>query len=315
MIGDLAVADVKAGDIKRLVMALEKKKATRPGLDANGNPARVKTARTLAPRTVRNAYAVVSALFRDAVIDGLIAASPCVLYGAHLPAARDKNPEWRDSAVFELWEVALLIADPRIPRDRRVLYALMFLGCCRFGEASALRWRHYDPKAQPLGKLRVVESYNTRLKKTTETKAERPRSVPVMPALAAILAEWKLGGWRETVKAVNGMDRPPGPEDLIVPSRLGKNRSANHMLKKFHADLERLTSEEHPEGLRVRRQHDARRTWLSTVLAAGANEAHAKWTAHGPPPTVLSHYTTLPWATLCKVVEGLVLPRAEARQA
>jgi hypothetical protein len=42
------------------------------------------------------------------------------------------------------------------------------------------------------------------------------------------------------------------------------------------------------EGLRLRRQHDARRTWLSMVLAAGANETHAKWIAHGPPPTVLA---------------------------
>jgi hypothetical protein len=46
-------------------------------------------------------------------------------------------------------------------------------------------------------------------------------------------------------------------------------------------------------------------TGLSWVLDAGANETHAKWIAHGPPPTVLGSYTTMPWATLCKVVEAL----------
>jgi hypothetical protein len=35
------------------------------------------------------------------------------------------------------------------------------------------------------------------------------------------------------------------------------------------------------------------------------NETQAKWIARGPPPTVLGSYTTMPWAKLCKVVEGL----------
>jgi integrase len=300
-IGTKLLADVRAGDVKRLVDALRRKTSARGGL--------------LAPRTIRNVYSVLSAMFRDAVIDEKIPASPCILRGAHLPAARDAVPGWRDTAIFELSEVALLVHDERIPWDRRVLYALEFLGCCRFGEASALRWRHYDPKAKPLGKLKVVESYNTRVKITKGTKAERPRAVPVSPELAAILAEWKLRGWRETVKQVPGMDRAPGPDDLIIPSREGQNRSVNHMLKKFKRDLARLSSTEQPEGLRTRRQHDSRRTWLSTVLAAGANETHAKWIAHGPPPTVLGAYTSLPWSTICKVVDGLRLPRAGRRTA
>jgi hypothetical protein len=86
------------------------------------------------------------------------------------------------------------------------------------------------------------------------------------------------------------------------------------MLRKFHEDLARLKSKALPEGLRERRQHDARRTWLSTVRAAGADSTHAKWIAHGPEDSVLADYTTLPWAVLCKVVEGLVLPRAAKRR-
>ena len=78
------------------------------------------------------------------------------------------------------------------------------------------------------------------------------------------------------------------------------------MLKKFHQDCKRV-------GIRERRQHDSRRTWLSTVLAAGANETHAKWIAHGPPPTVLGAYLSMPWSTLCAVVDELRIPPSDSR--
>jgi hypothetical protein len=78
------------------------------------------------------------------------------------------------------------------------------------------------------------------------------------------------------------------------------------MLKKFKKDSKRV-------GIRERRQHDSRRTWLSTVLAAGANETHAKWIAHGPPPTVLGAYMSMPWETLCAVVAVLKVPALASR--
>ena len=62
-----------------------------------------------------------------------------------MPSAKDKNPEWRDTAVFTLAEVSPLIYDRPFPQDRRVCYALHFLGCCRFGEAAAARCRLYEP--------------------------------------------------------------------------------------------------------------------------------------------------------------------------
>jgi hypothetical protein len=34
--------------------------------------------------------------------------------------------------------------------------------------------------------------------------------------------------------------------------------------------------------------------------------------AHGPPPTVLGSYTTMPWVTLCKVVESHESPGSKA---
>lgn len=288
LLGDLMLDEVRPRHLVELVTALGRRPSKQGG--------------TLAPRTVRSAYGTVSFMFQAAVMEELIHSSPCVLRPRRreLPAVRDKDPGWRDTAVFTAEEVGLLVLDGRVPLDRRVFYALMFLGCARFGEASFLRWKHYRPDLESLGCVHILGSYNSSLKRERETKAQRPRRVPVVPLLARLLAEWKLSGWPATY------GRPPGPEDLIAPDAdPGEHRDASNSLKRFKIDLRVL-------GLRYRRQHDARRTWLSMVLAAGASETHAKWVAHGPPPTVLADYTTLPWATLCRVVEGLVPVRSTA---
>ena len=38
---------------------------------------------------------------------------------------------------------------------------LLFLAGIRFGEAAAFRWHHYDPHAEPLGRLSIAKSYST----------------------------------------------------------------------------------------------------------------------------------------------------------
>ena len=130
----------------------------------------------------------------------------------------------------------------------------------RRSSMAPLRRRHYDATLLPLGRLLVAHSYSTKSKKEKSVKTEQPRWVPVHEALAQRLADWRdRGGWEEP------MGRKPGPDDLIVPSRRGQNRSVNHMLKRFHQDLERLE-------LRPRRQHDARRTFISLAIADGARK-------------------------------------------
>src|SRR5207245_2197642 len=64
----------------------------------------------------------------------------------------DKDPEWRDQAIFARSELAQLISDDRIPEHRRVLYGLEGLGALRLREAAGLLWRHYDPEREPLGR-------------------------------------------------------------------------------------------------------------------------------------------------------------------
>ena len=64
------------------------------------------------------------------------------------------------SAVCANAKIETLISHPVIPKDRRIVYGLESLAGVRPGEASALRWRHYDATVEPLGKLTVAHAYN-----------------------------------------------------------------------------------------------------------------------------------------------------------
>lgn len=89
--------------------------------------------KTLAPKTLWNVYAVIKALFRDAVLGDLIDQTPCILTDVHLGPIVDADPEWRPTAVYSREELESLISDPRIPPDRHVAYALEGLGGLRHG--------------------------------------------------------------------------------------------------------------------------------------------------------------------------------------
>ena len=189
-------------------------------------------------------------------------------------------------------EVEQILSGERIPEDRRVFYALLFLAALRFGETAAGRWRDYEPDATPLGLLCVATAMHAVDKREKGVKTEWPCEMTVHPTLARVLAAWNLKGGHAF------FGRLPGSDDLIVPSRKGNPRSVAHMLKKFHGGLERL-------GLRPRRQQDARRTFISRSRADGARPNVLRWVTHGPTSSVVDAYTALPWYAPCAAVACL----------
>jgi integrase len=222
-------------------------------------------------RLVYNIYSVISALFRDAKLADLITQTPCELDERQLGPLRDKNPEWRSEAVFTRGEVEIIISTSKIPNDRRVVYALELLAGVRPGEASALRWRHYDAAIEPLGKLLVAFGYNTRKHRVKGTKTEVTKHVPVHPTLAAILAAWKLSGWEAM------MGREPKPDDLIVP--LPPDAAARRRTRKGEAfrghdySGKRWREEDLPAlEWRHRRHYDMRATFITLALEDGADQ-------------------------------------------
>jgi integrase len=235
----------------------------------------------LAPRTIHHVYHLTATLFRTAVAEELIDATPCVLQRGVLPKKVDKDPTWRVTAIYTREEIEKLISDRRIAEDRRVLYALKALGGLRHGEAAGLRWRQYDQTLEPLGGLSLEQ-----------TKTQVPRRVPVHPTLARVLSEWKSAGFERTY------GRAPTAIDLVVPTRNFTERSAQETPKQLHDDLRTL-------GLRERRGHDLRRTFVTLAQVDGARRDLLETMSHGPRGDIVSVYTTFPWPALCAEIAKL----------
>ena len=137
--------------------------------------------------------------------------------------------------------------------------------------------------------------------------------MPVHPTLAALLAEWKLGGWAAM------MGRPPTADDLVVPlppqsegrgrpnPRAGGMRTKSDSFKRFATDLRAL-------GLRHRRGHDLRRTMISLARMDGARADLLQVCTHNPRSGqgTIDLYTSYDWAALCGEVAKL---RNRARRA
>jgi integrase len=258
---DIPIADVRPRHIRELIIGL-------------------RTSGKFAPRTIRHVYGTLATMFRSAVAQEVIAATPCVLERGVLPKKVDKDPEWRATAIFSRGEIESIISDERILADRRVVYALKALAALRHAEAATLRWSQYDPRAEPLGSIALGK-----------TKTSVPRLIPVHPTLARILAEWRLSGWEST------FGRRPRPDDLIVPTRLGTVRQSPDTQHTFLEDLERI-------GLRGRRGHDLRRSFITLARVDGAGPA-LEVVTHGPRGSIVDLYTTWPWPTLCAAVRCL----------
>jgi hypothetical protein len=132
---------------------------------------------------------------------------------------------------------------------------------------------------------------------TTETsgppsEGRIPRQIPVHPALARLLADWQAAGWERTY------GRPPTPTDLIVPTR---NDTSRAKAEAQHALLQDLAS----LGLRPRRGHDLRRTFITLAQVDGARRDLLQTVTHGPRGDIVSVYTTFPWQALCAEVAKL----------
>jgi len=253
VIGDMKIADVRTRHLIALFDQIRTNKE-----------------RPVAQRTVYSIYSTVAAMFRDAKLADKIEQTPCCLTEKQLGPLKDKDPEWRPTAVFAREEVETIISCPEIPFDRRVCYALELLSGVRTGEAAALRWRHYDPTKKPLGELLVAFAYSTRKSRVKGTKTESVKHIPVHPTLAAILAEWKLGGWAAM------MGRHPEPDDLIVPlppeaAARRLSRTGDPYRGHDYAG-QRWREEDLPAlGWRHRRHYDMRATFITLALEDGAD--------------------------------------------
>ena len=90
--------------------------------------------------------------------------------------------------------------------------------------------------------------------------------------------------------------RAPKQSDLIIPSTEGGYRCVNYAWKSFVRDLDAL-------GLRKRRHHDSRRTFISLALDGGASKEVLQHITHPSPRDAFDLYTTPSWEARCAAVQ------------
>lgn len=282
-LGAMKITDVTPRVIAAWIMELRAKPSPRGG--------------TLAPHTVRGIYQVLFKMFVSAVFEEVVPANPCQLPRGILPKAADKVPGARLGWRYEREEVVKFISSHEVPPDRRVLYAVLFLAGLRRGEAIVLRWKDWDRARTPLGCVAVSRGFNQKKRIEKGTKTGATREVPVHPTLAAVLAEWKLGGWERHY------GRAPEAEDLILPSRSLLMRDGRNIYTQLAYDARKL-------GIRPRRVHGARHTFISLLIDDGARpDLVARLTHTRPVRSAFDVYRNEAWSTLCAEVLRLRVER------
>lgn len=257
-LGDRPLASITTRDCVDFVLHLKNKNTTIAKGDGKGGIVYVeREGDKLANQTVINTWSTVCCLFRDAAaIDELIPVSPCLgvrgVFGV-LPNRADKRPS---EGEYTLAEIVTLITDPRIPEDRRTIYALDFLSGVRRGESSAMRICDWNREQTPITEITVSRAFSSKVQKIKATKTEVARSVPVHPVLAGMLDAWIADGW----KRHNG--REPVAGDLMFPNARGECRRTSKAGERFRADCALV-------GVPARNQHRTRHTFITIALEAG----------------------------------------------
>jgi integrase len=285
VLGDLLLADVT--DVVMLDWARDLERKRGP------------SGKTPGPKYVRRLTATVRALFKEAVKRHFIERTPCIWDNTDLPELEANSRVVGDG--FEVADVAVLTSDPRIPEERRVLYALEFLTGMRTGEAAARCWKDWEPDfLGQLGRLTAATAYSTRhhLMKTTKTRVEK--WIPVHPRLAELLTAWHTEGFERFV------GRPPTPDDLIVPATKGGARNNSYSWRMFQTDLERV-------GLTAARHYDTRSAFISMAEGAGADPVQVARITHASLNGAKDLYrrVRLYWPLMCEAVRCIKLPAGE----
>lgn len=270
-------------------------------LDDNGLP--------LAGRTLRNIHATLRTILLEAAEDELIVHVPPPLTARrdHLPPPVDKDPKWRDTAVFTRDEIGKLLALDAVETQYRVMYATYWLTGSRFREILPVRLRDYDRARKPLPSLTIPAA------KTRRDKGPAYRVLPVHQELRTWLDWWVSEGYA----VLHG--GPPTDDAFLFPT-LSKRRQKRGEALCSHGEVFKRWQRWHlPQaGLRHRRLHDARRTFISIARSSGADKDLVRAITHKvSADKIMDAYTTWEWDALCREIGKLDwrLPLPPGRQA
>ena len=199
------------------------------------------TSSGLAPATVKGAYLTCSQVFNQAVVDGIIARTPCL--DVRLPSDR-RHEEQHFLTAAQVNDLAAAITE----RYRPLVLAAAYTGM-RAGELEALKVARLHPLE---GTIEVVESLTEVGGRMVigPTKTGRPRTIGVPRFLAQLLGEH--------------VGRYPSPEGFVFTAREGGPvRHRNFMARHYKPALPAAGL---PSDVRF---HDLRHTCAALLIASG----------------------------------------------
>ena len=190
--GAIPLNRLRPSDVEGLILTMRRK--TKPGkrIDENTKPEPV---RALSDSTVRQVYTILRAGLDGAVRDGLLARNPAAL-------VKRPGVERTEARYLTADETSRLLKAVEGSRYCAVLALIAATGL-RKGEALGLSWDKVDLDA---GVLKVVATLNRVQGKLVCSEPKTPRArrtVPLTPAMVALLRKHKATQAAERLRATN----------------------------------------------------------------------------------------------------------------
>jgi len=224
-----------------------------------------------AENTIRNVLRPLSGLLAYAVRRGQLAANPVT----RLERSERPRPGQAEKRVLDSGEVVRLLKAATKP-NRPLIAAAVYSGM-RQSELLGLTWADVDFEG---GFLHVRKQLSRKGERVEVKTAQAVRGVVLMAELARILREHKA-------KSAHSLDA-----DLVFATRAGQPLGHRNVLRAFvkAADAAGLN----PEGVRSLVFHDCRRTFVSALIAGGADViAVSRQVGHSDPSITLRAYADL----------------------
>jgi integrase len=219
--GAVRLDRLKPSDIEELVLRM--RAATKPGKPTGDDPEPAPV-RALSDSTIRQVYTVLRAGLDGAVRDGLLARNP---------AAAVKRPgvARQEARHLDADAVTAVLRAAEASRYYPVLILIAATGLRR-GEALALTWDRIDLDKGTLQVAATIGRVGNRLL-VSEPKTDRSRrTVPVPPAVVALLRKHRVAQAAERLRATNQWRDRTG---LVFTTELGGPVEPRNVLRVIEA--------------------------------------------------------------------------------
>jgi integrase len=245
VIGPVSLAKLRPSDVEKLI--LDMRSQTKPGKRTEDNP-NPEPVRALADSTIRSVYTVLRMGLDGAVRDGLLARNPAV--SVQRPGVARTEATYLDPQ-----RVTELLTAAESSRYHTALLLIATTGLRR-GECLALRWS--DDVDLDAGTIRVRDTVQRIAGKlsTGPVKTDRSRrTIPISPALVAMLRRHRVTQLEERMRAANQWT----DTGLVFTTDLGRVVEPRNLLRVVEAAAKRIAQD--GVGAHTLR-HSAATAWL-----------------------------------------------------